>query len=74
MMRDHEGGIIGRGIVEKESLRSMWEAFGRHLADIWEAPGDSQMLQEDPESSRKLHEALEAKHRCLSRLEYKSCI
>jgi hypothetical protein len=34
MKRNYGGGIIGRGIVEKESLRR--EASGRHLGGIWE--------------------------------------
>ena len=45
----------------------MWEACGRHLADIWAAPGDSRMLQEAPGG-------LGSKNRCLSRLECKSCM
>ena len=65
MTRNREGEIIGRGIIQKGSLR---EASGRHLGGIWEAcgrpqetPGDSQMLQEAPGGSRRLQEALEAK-------------
>ena len=50
MTKNHEGEIIGRGIIDKGSLR---EASGRHLGGIWEAPGDSQMLQEAPGGSRR---------------------
>jgi len=37
MTRNHGGGIIGRGIIEKESLRR--KVCGRHLGGIWEASG-----------------------------------
>jgi hypothetical protein len=37
MTRDHAGRVIGREIIEKESLRR--EASGRHLGGIWEASG-----------------------------------
>ena len=43
MTRNHRGGMIGRGIIEKESLR---RASGRHL-------GSSRRLQE----ARGLQEA-----------------
>ena len=39
MTRSHGGGIIGRGSIEKESLRG---ASGRHLGAIWEASGKLQ--------------------------------
>ena len=58
MTRNHEGDIIGRGIIEKGSLR---EASGRHLGGMWEAAGDSRRLPDAPGSSRRLQEALEAK-------------
>jgi hypothetical protein len=48
--RNHEGENNGRGIIEKGLLR---EPSGRHLGSIWEAPGDSQMLQEAPGGSRR---------------------
>ena len=54
MTRNHEGEIIGRGIIEKGSLR---EASGRHLGGMWEAPGDSRRLPDAPGSSRRLQEA-----------------
>ena len=46
MKRNHGGGIIGRGIIEKYALRreasgrhmgGNWGASGRHLGGIWEA-------------------------------------
>ncbi len=37
MTRNHGGVIIGRGIIEKESLSR--EAFGKHLGSIWKAAG-----------------------------------
>ena len=33
--KNHGGGIIGKGIIEEESLRR--KASGRHLGGIWEA-------------------------------------
>ena len=47
--------------LENKDLGSIGEASGRHLADIWEAPGHSQMLQEAPGGSKRLQQALEAK-------------
>jgi hypothetical protein len=66
MTRSHGGGIIGRGIIEKESLRR--ETSERYLGGISEAPGSSQRLQE----ARGLQEAPSHKNRCLSQLECKS--
>jgi len=37
MTRNHGGGIIGRGVIEKESLRR--EASGRHMGGNWGASG-----------------------------------
>jgi hypothetical protein len=37
MRRNHGGEIIGRGIIEKESLRR--GASWKHLGCIWEASG-----------------------------------
>ena len=37
MTRNLGGGIIGRGIIQKESLRR--EASGKHLGGIWEVFG-----------------------------------
>jgi hypothetical protein len=37
MTRKHGGRIIGRGRIEKDSLRR--EASGRHLREIFEASG-----------------------------------
>jgi hypothetical protein len=58
MTRNHEGEIIGRGIIEKGSLR---EASGRHLGGIWEASGrhlgHSRRLPDAPGSSKLLQEA-----------------
>ncbi len=53
MTRNHEGKIIGRGIIEKGSLR---EASGKHLGGMWEAPGDSRRLPDAPGSCRSLQE------------------
>jgi hypothetical protein len=75
MTSNHDGETIGRGIIEKESLgghrggitmeeqslRGIGEASGMHLGGIWDTLGDSQMLQEAPESSRRLQEALDSK-------------
>jgi len=68
MTRNHGGGIIGRGVIEKESLRR--EASGRHLGGIWEASGKHLALQE----AMGLQEAPNHKNRCPSRLEDKSFI
>jgi hypothetical protein len=47
MTRNHGGRIVGRGIIEEESLRreacgrhlgGIWEVSGTHLGGIWEAP------------------------------------
>ena len=37
MTRNHGGGLIGREIIEKESLRKA--ASRRHLGGIWKASG-----------------------------------
>ena len=42
MTRNHGGEVIGRAIIEKESLRR--EASDRHLGGIWEAAGGSWRL------------------------------
>ena len=51
MTKNHAGGIVGRGIIEKESLRQKsWrrnhggaiieeETWRRHLGALWEASG-----------------------------------
>ena len=54
MKRDHVGGIVGRGVIEKESLRrdpgggimdeqsvrrNLEETSGGHLGAVWEASG-----------------------------------
>ena len=68
MTRNHGGGIIGRGIMEKASLRR--EASGRHLGDIWEgnweASGRQHLRQggkwgsRRPWGSRRLHTTIDA--------------
>ena len=60
MTRNHGRGIIGRGIIEKESLRRNRErgikvgqslrkrhgASGEHLGALWEASGMDLVIQE----------------------------
>ena len=74
MTRKHGGGIIGRGIIEKESLRR--EASGRHLGNVchWEASGSLPDASQNLQGARELQEAQRHKNQCHFRLECKSLI
>ena len=63
MTKNHGGGVIGRGITEKESLRR--EASGVYLGDIREISGRHLGLQE----AMGLQEAPKHKNRCSSPLD-----
>ena len=89
MTRNHGGGINGREIIEKESLRGkasrrhlggIWEASGRHLGNIWDASGGKGGIWEASgrhlglQAAMELQEAPNHKNRCPSQLKCKTSL